>query len=323
MTSANNLYQAEQRKRLRQEWFLANGPCVDCGSWADLEIDHVDRSLKRSHRVWRWPSARRDAELAKCKPRCRDCHKEKTRNERYETWVATQRERAPLTDDIIDELQPRADERVGMSDSGPDAVPGLRVRVNLGGSKSFSLMYRANGRQRRWTMPCRWSDTYGIARARADALRALQLMSVFDVEEIEPWITRTVAPVGRHLTVGHGDALRFRPESRISATQKRQEERQHAAATMADDGDPLATDGNREVNMKHTIRTTLTFTFDDARVSAQGIKDRLDDILCDEFGDGIDVHTRWVARLEDAPLFGAARQMANDLSTANERQSGS
>jgi hypothetical protein len=114
--TASAIYQAEQRKRLRQEWFRANGPCVDCGSWVNLEVDHVERSLKISHRVWRWPSARREAELAKCKSRCRDCHKEKTRIERYEAWVATQRGRTPLTvrfrpESRISATQKRQEER--------------------------------------------------------------------------------------------------------------------------------------------------------------------------------------------------------------------
>lgn len=42
------------------------------------------------------------------------------------------------------------------------------------------------------------------------------------------------------------------------------------------------------------------------KVSEQSIKDRLDDILTQEFEDAIDVDTRWVTRFSDSPLFGAA-----------------
>lgn len=58
-----------------------------------------------------------------------------------------------------------------------------------------------------------------------------------------------------------------------------------------------------------TIRSNLTFTFDPAKVSERDIKDRLDAVLLEAFGDDVDdVHTRWVEALADSPLFGAARQ---------------
>lgn len=66
------------RKRLRQEWFEANGPCVRCGSDIDLEVDHIDPKLKVDHRVWSWSAVRREAELAKCQVLCHPCHVDKT-----------------------------------------------------------------------------------------------------------------------------------------------------------------------------------------------------------------------------------------------------
>lgn len=74
-------YQAnwfQKRLQLRLAWLSDNGPCVDCGSWENLEIDHVDNSTKVGHCIWTWSEARRDAELAKCEPRCRQCHQLKT-----------------------------------------------------------------------------------------------------------------------------------------------------------------------------------------------------------------------------------------------------
>jgi hypothetical protein len=62
----------------RAEWLAMNGPCVDCKSWADLEVDHVDASAKVTHRVWSWSKVRREAELAKCVVRCTSCHQKKT-----------------------------------------------------------------------------------------------------------------------------------------------------------------------------------------------------------------------------------------------------
>jgi hypothetical protein len=64
--------------------------------------------------------------------------------------------------------------------------------------------------------------------------------------------------------------------------------------------------------MMKTIRTNLTFTFDDTHISEAGVKDRLDAALMSTFPDaGIDVHTRWVSELSDSPLFGAARHPMN------------
>jgi hypothetical protein len=75
---AQRAYQREWLARRRQEWIKSNGPCVDCGSWEDPEVDHANASDKVTHRVWSWSKARRDAELAKCVVRCGPCHEKKT-----------------------------------------------------------------------------------------------------------------------------------------------------------------------------------------------------------------------------------------------------
>lgn len=62
----------------RLEWILANGPCSKCGSTSDLEVDHIDRSTKVTHKVWSWAKDKRLAELAKCQVLCKKCHLDKT-----------------------------------------------------------------------------------------------------------------------------------------------------------------------------------------------------------------------------------------------------
>jgi hypothetical protein len=71
-------YQRNWLAARRQEWIDANGPCIDCATWADLQVDHVDAKTKISHRVWSWTAERRALELAKCVVRCTPCHKAKT-----------------------------------------------------------------------------------------------------------------------------------------------------------------------------------------------------------------------------------------------------
>ncbi len=56
------------------------------------------------------------------------------------------------------------------------------------------------------------------------------------------------------------------------------------------------------------IRTNITFWFDEAAVSEAAIKDRLDELLVEHFGDCQDWHTRWYTDLADSPLFGAGKR---------------
>lgn len=72
-------YQRERVARTRAEWLAENGPCKRCGTWDDLQVDHIDGSQKVSHNVWSWSKSRREAELDKCQVLCQDCHLEKSR----------------------------------------------------------------------------------------------------------------------------------------------------------------------------------------------------------------------------------------------------
>jgi 5-methylcytosine-specific restriction endonuclease McrA len=67
-------------------WFLANGPCRECGSWDQLELDHITRDEKEDHRVWGWSDERRIVELAKCQVLCQSCHRTKTNRELSEAF---------------------------------------------------------------------------------------------------------------------------------------------------------------------------------------------------------------------------------------------
>ncbi len=65
----------------KAEYLKNNGPCVKCGSWDNLKIDHINRKEKITHRVWSWSEERRIIELEKCQILCEQCHKHKTKKE--------------------------------------------------------------------------------------------------------------------------------------------------------------------------------------------------------------------------------------------------
>ena len=71
-------YNRRWRQIRRGHWLWENGPCQRCGSWTDLEVDHIDPTTKVSHSVWSWSKPRRMRELAKCQVLCRTCHQEKS-----------------------------------------------------------------------------------------------------------------------------------------------------------------------------------------------------------------------------------------------------
>jgi 5-methylcytosine-specific restriction endonuclease McrA len=77
-SDAQRAYQNEWTKRQRTTWLRQNGPCAVCGSWEDLQVDHVEPGEKVSHRIWSWSASRRDVELEKCQALCLPCHKVKT-----------------------------------------------------------------------------------------------------------------------------------------------------------------------------------------------------------------------------------------------------
>lgn len=80
----------EAQKKYQREWFAARRAAwfadkvcdaPGCEISEDLELDHIDPSIKVSHRIWSWSEERRTAELAKCRPLCSEHHLEKSRTE--------------------------------------------------------------------------------------------------------------------------------------------------------------------------------------------------------------------------------------------------
>ena len=67
-------------RQRRDKWIQENGPCCKCGSWEQLEIDHIDPNTKEISiaKIWSFSEARRLTELAKCQVLCERCHKLKT-----------------------------------------------------------------------------------------------------------------------------------------------------------------------------------------------------------------------------------------------------
>jgi len=62
----------------RRSEFFAGKVCVKCGDSNSLELDHINRSKKTSHKIWSWSKERRDIEIAKCQILCKSCHLAKT-----------------------------------------------------------------------------------------------------------------------------------------------------------------------------------------------------------------------------------------------------
>lgn len=75
-------YQNRWMKARRKAWLEKNGPCVDCGSFKQLEVHHKDKTQKVTHRVWSWSESRRLAELSKCCALCLRCHQRRTARDR-------------------------------------------------------------------------------------------------------------------------------------------------------------------------------------------------------------------------------------------------
>ena len=73
-------YQREWIAKRRSDWIIGNGPCKNCGSWDQLEVDHINPEEKEYNisQIWSRKQEVRDKELAKCQVLCEDCHKEKT-----------------------------------------------------------------------------------------------------------------------------------------------------------------------------------------------------------------------------------------------------
>jgi 5-methylcytosine-specific restriction endonuclease McrA len=77
-------YQRDWMRDRRTAWVMENGPCKHCGSWEQLEIDHIIPALKEMNigSIWSRTKEIRDKELAKCQILCKSCHLKKTLSER-------------------------------------------------------------------------------------------------------------------------------------------------------------------------------------------------------------------------------------------------
>ena len=67
-----NIWRRKVYKQRREEYF-ADKVCIKCGSGTFLEIHHVEKHKKISHKIWMWSKDRREKELKKCVVLC-DTH---------------------------------------------------------------------------------------------------------------------------------------------------------------------------------------------------------------------------------------------------------
>src|SRR5688500_10891301 len=75
----NREYQRSWAAKRRAEYIATmGGRCRICGSVHNLEIDHIDRSTKTSHKIWTWSRRRIEEELKKCQLLCETGHETKT-----------------------------------------------------------------------------------------------------------------------------------------------------------------------------------------------------------------------------------------------------
>lgn len=79
---------AEYHKGYQAGWyagkraqFLLGKKCVECGSAKYLEVDHVEKKKKKTHRIWSRTGEFAEMELKKCQVLCKDCHFKKTARE--------------------------------------------------------------------------------------------------------------------------------------------------------------------------------------------------------------------------------------------------
>lgn len=77
-------YQRAWMARRRQEWIESKGGICDrCGTTENLEVGHIDPSLKtmQPSGLWSRSLAVREKELENCQVLCSECHKKKTISE--------------------------------------------------------------------------------------------------------------------------------------------------------------------------------------------------------------------------------------------------
>lgn len=72
-----NRYNREKYRKNR-EAFFKDKKCAFCGSVELLELDHIDKELKKSHKIWLWSEERRLKEIEKCRILCRECHRKRS-----------------------------------------------------------------------------------------------------------------------------------------------------------------------------------------------------------------------------------------------------
>lgn len=79
-------YQREWVAKRRSTWF-SDKSCVWCGATDELELDHISRQDKISHKIWSWSEERRIKELEKCQVLCKTCHRKKTIETDIPSWI--------------------------------------------------------------------------------------------------------------------------------------------------------------------------------------------------------------------------------------------
>lgn len=87
-------YQRQWMAKRRQNWIDENGPCVECNSTDQLEVDHINPEDKelQPRDLWSRRKEVRETELAKCQVLCYDCHLKKTQK-----WYEDKREHGTIT----------------------------------------------------------------------------------------------------------------------------------------------------------------------------------------------------------------------------------
>lgn len=73
-------YQKKWKSNRRSAWITENGPCRHCGTWENLEVDHIDPTKKEYSvgQLWSRTKELREYELSKCQVLCKPCHIKKT-----------------------------------------------------------------------------------------------------------------------------------------------------------------------------------------------------------------------------------------------------
>lgn len=100
-------YQLNWMNSRRDEWINENGPCAECKSSEDLEVDHIDPETKtwEPAQIWSRKKEDRDKELAKCQVLCHDCHLEKTKEFLSSMWSGELSISSKLSEDQVKEIR--------------------------------------------------------------------------------------------------------------------------------------------------------------------------------------------------------------------------